>query len=131
MPGGALSDRIGRRRTIQCGWLIYAAIYAGFGYATEASHIWILFGLYGIYFGLTEGAEKAFVADLVPSDLRSTAYGIHGFALGIAALPASVVMGLIWEGFGAGTAFLYGSGLSLVAAVLIGRVREGQEVREG
>lgn len=119
VPGSSLSDRIGRRITIQIGWVVYAAIYAGFACATQTWHIWGLFALYGIYFGLTEGSEKAYIADLVPSSLRSTAYGIYGFAVGIAAFPASVAMGFLWHRFDARVAFFYGGGLALLAAVLL------------
>jgi MFS family permease len=118
VPGSAWSDRIGRRATIQLGWAVYAAIYAAFALATQTWHAWALFALYGVYFGLTEGSEKAYVADLVPSHLRSTAYGVYGFALGLAALPASLVMGLVWREFSASAAFLCGGGLALLAALL-------------
>ncbi len=96
MPGSAWSDRVGRRRAIVVGWLIHAAVYVGFALASTVWHAWALFSLYGVYFGMTEGSEKAMVADLVPSESRSTVYGVQGFAVGLAALPASVVMGALW-----------------------------------
>ena len=119
VPGSALSDRIGRRWTIRIGWAVYATIYAGFACATATWHVWALFAAYGIYFGLTEGSEKAYIADLVPSNLRGTAYGIHGFTVGIAALPASVLFGLFWSSYGSSTAFLFGAGVSIVASALL------------
>ena len=119
MPGSAWSDKIGRRKVIVIGWLVYSIIYFGFAYAKSEWHIWVLFALYGIYFGLTEGTEKAFVADLVPSELRGTAYGVYNFAIGIGAFPASVIMGKLWDSFGPTVAFSFGAILSLLAMFLL------------
>ncbi len=119
MPGGMWSDKVGRRKVIITGWGVYGLIYLGFAFARQEWHIWALFALYGIYFGLTEGTEKAFVADLVPSDLRGTAYGIYNFAIGIAALPASLLMGAIWDIFSPKIAFTFGAMLAIVSMVLL------------
>ncbi len=119
MPGGMLSDRLGRKKVIVFGWLIYALVYAGFATATETWQAWALFALYGIYFGMTEGVEKAFVADLVEPNLRGTAYGVFHFAIGIGALPASVIMGILWHRFSPAVAFGFGAMLALVASVLL------------
>ena len=124
-PAGALSDRIGRRKVIVGGWLAYAAIYLGFGLAGAAWQIWALFALYGIYYGMAEGAGKALVADLVQPAQRGTAYGIYNAAIGLAAFPASLIAGLLWEGvgrwagFGPSAPFLFGAAVSLVAVVLL------------
>ena len=124
-PAGALSDRIGRRKVIVGGWLAYAAIYLGFGLAGAAWQIWALFALYGIYYGMAEGAGKALVADLVQPAQRGTAYGIYNAAIGLAAFPASLIAGLLWEGvgrwagFGPSAPFLFGAAMSLVAVVLL------------
>ena len=118
MPGGMLSDRIGRKKVIIAGWIIYALVYFGFAFASSAWHIWALFAIYGFFYGLTEGAEKALVADLVPNELRGTAYGLFNFAIGIAALPASLLMGIIWQTFGVIYAFLFGASLAFIAAIL-------------
>jgi MFS family permease len=115
-PGGALSDRIGRKPAVIAGWLVYAAVYLLFARATDAWHAWALFAIYGIYFGLAEGPERALVADMVPGGKRGTAYGWYNLAIGIAALPASVVFGLIWNEAGSPSAFLFGAGLAVVAA---------------
>ena len=115
-PGGALSDRLGRRPLLVAGWLLYAGVYLALGRATETWHVWALFALYGIYFGLTEGVEKALVADLVPAERRGTAYGWYNPALGVGALPASLLFGLLWESWGPGVAFSVGAALALVAA---------------
>ncbi len=117
-PGGALSDRFGRRPLIVAGWLLYAAVYAGFALARTPAHVWMLFAAYGVVFGLTEGSEKALVADLVPAERRGAAFGWYHAAVGIAALPASVLFGVLWDKLGASIAFGAGSGIALIAVVL-------------
>jgi MFS family permease len=119
VPGGALADRIGARPAILAGWLVYAATYAGFAFASEAWHAWALFLVYGLFYGLTESPEKALVASLAPAHLRGSAFGAYHAAIGIAALPASVLFGVIWQRAGATPAFLYGAGLALVASLLL------------
>jgi MFS family permease len=116
-PGGALSDRIGRRPTLVMGWLLYAAVYLGFALADSAWHAWALFGVYGVFFGLTEGSERALVADLVALERRGTAFGWYNLAIGLGALPASLLFGLVWDRAGSGAAFTMGAALALVAAV--------------
>lgn len=117
VPGGVLSDRIGRRPTLIAGWLLYAAVYLGFARATATWHAWALFGLYGLFFGLTEGSERALVADLVSLERRGTAFGWYNLAIGIGALPASLIFGLVWDRAGAPAAFVMGASLALAAAV--------------
>jgi MFS family permease len=119
VPGGVWSDRIGRRRVIVTGWLIYALIYLGFGFSSEVFQIWVLFALYGIYFGLTEGVEKAFVSDLVVKEFQGTAFGFYHLVVGIAAFPSSVIFGFIWQKFGSGTAFSYGAILAGISSLLL------------
>jgi MFS family permease len=118
IAGGHLSDRIGRRPLIVSGWIVYALVYAGFAFVSSAWQAWALFIVYGVYFGLTEGNEKALVADLVDEDKRGTAYGFYNLAFGITVLPASLIFGLIWTEVGAETAFLASAAVSIVAAVL-------------
>ncbi|MCZ8203241.1 MAG: MFS transporter [Gemmatimonas sp.] len=115
-PGGALSDRIGRRPLLVAGWMLYAAVYAGFALATAEWHAWALFATYGVVFGLTEGTEKALVADLVPAAQRGTAFGWYHGVVGVAALPASVLFGAVWDGWSASTAFGMGATVALAAA---------------
>ena len=104
--GGHLSDILGRRRLIISGWILYAAVYAGFAFVSNPISVWVLFVIYGIYFGLVEGAEKALVADLVSPQQRGTAYGLYNLAFGITVLPASLLMGFLWDWRGPVTAFL-------------------------
>ena len=117
--GGDLSDRLGRKRLIVSGWILYAAVYAGFAYATNQASLWVLFLVYGIYFGLAEGAEKALVADLVRPEQRGTAYGLYNLAFGITVFPASFLMGTIWDWKGPTVAFLVSAFVGATAAMLL------------
>lgn len=116
-PAGALSDRLGRRGLIIAGWAIYAGIYLGFAFASSAWHIWALYLGYGLYYGAFQGAASALVADLVPSELRGTAYGLFNGAIGVVAFPASLLAGLLWDWYGPPAPFLAGGVLALVASV--------------
>jgi MFS family permease len=122
-PGGILSDKLGRRPMIVTGWIVYAAVYAGFALASQPLHAWLLFAAYGIFFGLTEGVEKALVADLVPPAVRGAAFGWYNLAIGIGALPASLVFGAIWDRAGSAAAFGFGASLALLAALGLGVLR--------
>jgi MFS family permease len=117
--GGDLSDRLGRKRLIVAGWILYAAVYAGFAFATHQASLWVLFLVYGIYFGLAEGAEKALVADLVRPEQRGTAYGLYNLAFGITVFPASFLMGMIWDWKGPAVAFLVSACMGATAALLL------------
>ena len=117
--GGDLSDRLGRRRLIVSGWILYAAVYAGFAFVSSPISAWVLFLIYGIYFGLSEGAEKALVADLVKPEQRGTAYGLYNLAFGVTVFPASLMMGAVWEWRGPQTAFILSAILGGTAAVLL------------
>ena len=118
-PGGALSDRVGRKPLIVSGWLLYAIVYAGFALASTTWHAWALFAVYGVVFGLSEGTEKALVADLVPAAVRGRAFGWYAATIGVAALPASVIFGAVWDRFGAPTSFAMGAVLGVAAALLL------------
>nr|MBA2688506.1 MFS transporter [Gemmatimonadaceae bacterium] len=115
--GGALSDKFGRKPLIVGGWLLYAAVYYGFSRASTSWHAWALFAAYGIFYGMTEGVEKALVADVVPAHRRGAAFGWFNLAIGLGALPASLMFGAIWDRSGAPNAFLFGAALALLAAV--------------
>ena len=119
VPGGLVADRAGPGRVIVAGWLVYALVYAGFAFATEEWHVWGLFMVYGLFHGLTEAPEKALVAALAPAELRGRAFGSYHFAIGVAALPASLLFGMIWEGVSSKAAFATGAGIALTAALLL------------
>lgn len=124
-PAGSLSDRIGRRRLIIGGWLVYAAIYLGFALAKQGWQVWLLYVVYGLYYGMAFGTANAMVADLVPENLRGTAYGTYHATIGILAFPASLIAGILWQGagswggFGPSAPFLFGGTLALIAALLM------------
>src|SRR3954470_21867076 len=117
VPGGTLSDRVGRKPLLVAGWLLYAAVYFAFGRASSAWHAWALFGIYGIFFGLTEGTERALVTDIVPAARRGTAFGWYNLTIGLGALPASVIFGALWDHSGSRIAFDFGAALALAASL--------------
>jgi MFS family permease len=124
-PAGAWSDRIGRRRVLIGGWLLYAGIYAGFALAHTGLHIALLYVIYGLYYGLTYGTAKAFVADLVPAAQHGTAFGTYNATLGLMDLPASLLAGILWQGigpwagWGPAAPFAAGAALALAAAAAL------------
>lgn len=117
-PGGALSDRVGRRPLLVVGWIWFAVVYAGLGAASATWHVWALFLAYGVFFGLTEGTEKALVADLAPASRRGAAFGWFNAVVGIGTLPASALFGVVWDAWGSSAAFALGGAFGLAAAVL-------------
>lgn len=123
-PAGALSDKLGRRKLIIGGWIVYALIYLGFALARTAVHIWLLYAAYGLYYGMAYGTAKAMIADLVPAEMRGTAYGTYNAILGILDFPASVIAGLLWSGagrwagFGPSAPFFFGAGMALLAVLM-------------
>jgi MFS family permease len=124
-PAGSLSDRIGRRRLIVGGWLVYAAIYIGFALARSGWQVWLLYAAYGFYYGMASGSANAFVSDLVPENLRGTAYGTYNAVIGLLMFPASLIAGILWQGlgswqgFGPSAPFWFGGSLALLAALLL------------
>ena len=127
-PAGSLSDRIDRRWLVIGGWLVYALIYLGFATAGKGWHVWALYALYGVYYGMTHGVIKAMVADIVRPELRGTAYGTYNAVVGILDLPASLIAGVLWQGVGAweglgpSAPFFFGGALALTASLLMGFV---------
>jgi len=115
MPAGIVSDRLGRKRVIVAGWTIYALSYLGLGLASAKWEVWLLFALYGLYYGISEGVTRAFVSDLVPEERRGTAYGWYHAAVGVSLLPASVIAGLLWQYISPATTFYFGAGMAGVA----------------
>ncbi len=124
-PAGSLSDTIGRKKLIIGGWLVYATIYMGFAISQKPWHVFVLYVVYGLYYGLAYGTSKAMIADIVPEELRGTAYGTYNGILGILDFPASVIAGVLWQGlggwkgFGPSAPFLFGSVMALLAAIFM------------
>lgn len=117
--GGHVSDKAGRKILIITGWVVYFLTYFGFAFADKSWQIWALFLFYGLFFGLTEGVEKALVGDMVGKENRGLAYGFYNLAIGISALPASLIFGFVWKAAGFKAAFIIGSSLALLAAVML------------
>lgn len=124
---GDLSDRVGRKTLIFAGWILYALVYVGFAFVDSVWQAWALFLIYGLYFGLTEGAEKALVADLVPKEKRGTAYGFYNLAFSITVFPASLIFGAIWTEFGAPAAFITSAIVSVSAAFFLLTIQAKQK----
>jgi MFS family permease len=136
-PAGKLSDRIDRRKIIIGGWVVYALVYLGFGLVNSAWQVWALYIIYGLYYGMAYGTAKALVADLVPVELRGTAYGTYNAVLGIIDLPASLIAGILWQGvgewqgFGPSAPFLFGAVLAGLAAVMMAVWKPEPQMKTG
>lgn len=118
IPLGIIADKIGLKKIVAVGLLLYSIIFAGFALSTSALHIWVLFSAYGVYKGLTEGNLRAYVASIAPAEKKATAFGVYHAVNGAMLLPASVIAGLLWDISGPGLAFAYGSVMSIIAAIV-------------
>jgi MFS family permease len=119
LPGGLLSDRFGRRAMLVVGWTVYVFVYASMIVVASRWFFWTLIVIYGAYYGMTEGAERALVADYVPPDRRGKAYGLYHGLVGLAVLPASTVFGFLWASFGPQLAFALGASAAALATILL------------
>jgi len=129
LPAGMLADRFGKKRLVFVGWLLYAGVYAGLAFASSAASLMALLAAYALYWSLAESVLRAVVADLVPEELRGTAYGLYHFCVGIAILPANLLFGLLWDRVSAPAAFLTGAGLAALACLLWLRLRRPTSLR--
>ena len=116
-PASSLSDKVGRKRVLVIGYILYAAVYFGFARVTHTSALWALFIVYGLYIAFTEGVEKALLVDMAPDGLRGTVLGLHATLVGTALLPASFIAGFLWDWLGAPAPFYFGGGMGLLAAL--------------
>lgn len=122
IPGGMLSDRIGRKKTLLFGFFLYGFIYLGFAFAHRMVYIWLLMAAYGIFFGMTQGVLTAFVADLAPPEMKGTAFGVYYTTDGISKLLASIIFGVIWQSSstkGPMAAFIFGAGMAVLSAFIL------------
>jgi len=117
IPAGIAADRFGRKRVILTGFILFAILYYGFAIAKDTRTIWILFGFYGLFMGLTEGVQKAFLATIIPSDFKATAFGIYNTAIGLAMFPASLIGGWLWDNISPSATFYFGSITASLSAV--------------
>jgi len=117
-PAGMAADRFGKKRIMMIGFILFAFIYYGFAVAGSATTAWVLFGLYGIFMGLTEGVQKAFLTTIIPSDFKATAFGIYNTAIVLALFPASLIGGWLWDRVSPSATFYYGSAMAAVSTLL-------------
>jgi MFS family permease len=118
IPAGIAADKFGRKRVILLGFMLFAILYYGFATANTILGIWLLFGLYGLFMGLTEGIQKAFLVTIIPQDFKATAFGVYGTCVGLAMLPSSLIGGLLWDRISPSATFYFGSLTAVVAAIL-------------
>ncbi len=117
-PMGIIADKTNKKTVIIAGWLVYAAVYLSFAIFTSKYAVITVFLCYGLYFSLTEGVERAFIADIVGEEIRGRAYGLYNFAVGVSALPASIIFGYLWQNYSYKIAFITGALFSLTALCL-------------
>lgn len=117
VPAGIISDKIGRKKSLIVGWILYALVYVGFANSSKIISVIILFLLYGVYYGLTEGVAKAYVADIVPPNKKGTAFGLYNLVIGGTLLPASLIAGFLWQTFSPATSFYFGGTLAIIATL--------------
>ncbi|MEW5947785.1 MAG: MFS transporter [Thermodesulfobacteriota bacterium] len=123
-PAGVLADRFGKRRLVTLGFVLFAVVYLGFGLATHPGHAWLLFPIYGLFMGISEGVQRAYLASIVPPDFKATGFGLYHMAIGLAVLPASMIGGLLWDAIGPQATFYYGAGTATLSALLFILVRK-------
>jgi len=118
VPFGALSDKIGREKIILSGYLLFSLTSLGFAFFHSLISFIILFALYGTVYAMIDGNQRAFIADLSPGELRATALGTFHTSIGIAALPASLIAGALWQNVAPASAFIYGAIVSIISVIL-------------
>jgi MFS family permease len=118
IPAGMAADQFGKKRMIFLGFALFAILYLGFAMVSGTRGIWILFSLYGLFMGLTEGIQKAFLTTIIPSDFKATAFGVYNAVVGIAMLPASLIAGFLWDKVSPAATFYFGSVTAAISAFL-------------
>jgi MFS family permease len=118
VPAGAAADKFGKKRIILLGFVLFSFLYYGFAVASEPKMIWVLFALYGLFMGLTEGIQKAFLATIIPTDFKATAFGVYSTATGLAMLPASLIGGWLWDRVSPSATFYFGAATAASSSIL-------------
>lgn len=118
LPAGMLADKIGSRKVLFVGFIIFALVYGLFGMANSSWLVWLLFPSYGVFLALTDGVAKSYISGLVPHEIVASAFGIYHTLLGVATLLASVMAGFLWTYLSPRAPFYFGSVLALTAALL-------------
>jgi MFS family permease len=118
IPAGIAADKFGKKRIILLGFILFAVLYYGFAVAESSAAVWVLFGLYGLFMGLTEGIQKAFLAAIIPQDFKATAFGVYGTCVGLAMFPASLIGGLLWDHVSPSSTFYFGATTAAISAIM-------------
>ena len=118
IPAGIAADKFGRKRVILLGFVLFAILYYGFAVAKDTTAIWVLFAFYGLFMGLTEGIQKAFLATIIPQDFKATAFGIYNTAVGLAMFPASFIGGWLWDHVSPSATFFFGAITASLSTIL-------------
>ncbi|HWQ26762.1 MAG TPA: MFS transporter [Chlorobaculum sp.] len=118
IPAGMAADKYGSKRIILMGYVLFSALYYGFAVARSSQAIWVLFPLYGVFMGLTEGVQKAFLATLIPVEFKATAFGLFASAVGFATLPANLIGGLLWDRVSPAATFYFGAASAGLSSIL-------------
>ena len=118
IPAGIAADKYGKKRIILLGFILFTALYYGFAVANTPAAIWILFALYGLFMGLTEGIQKAFLSTLIPANFKATAFGFYATSIGLATLPASLIGGVLWDRISPAATFYFGASMAALATIL-------------
>ncbi len=128
IPCGSWSDRVGRKRVLTIGYLLFALVSLGFALVASAPGLVLLFALYGLVFAIVDGAERAFVSDLCHQDVRGTGLGVYYGAVGVSAIASGLVAGALWQGFGHEATFLFGAAAAFSATILLAEMRAPKEI---
>lgn len=131
LPAGILSDKFGRIPVITGGWMVYGFCYLGFAVANSAWQVWPLFALYGVFYAASEGVGRALIADIVGAEARGKAYGLYNTVIGLAALPAGLIAGLLWDHINPSAPFYFSAAVSFMAVLLIIIFRKQVTTKKG